>query len=947
MSFGRALRRLAHGVGAFLLTVATASAQSVISGAVRDSSGAALPGVTVDASSDVLIEKTRSVVTDDQGRYTVVDLRPGIYKVVFSLPGFTTLERSELELPANFTATIDAELSVGALEETVTVSGSSPIVDVQSSQTTINLRREVIDALPTSRTYAAEGALAVGVRVSSQNVGGARIASQQRLIVHGANAADNTIAVDGMPMMSFYSNGETQPNHNDAMTQEVVVQTVSPGAEVSGGGAFINLIPREGGNIFSGSGFVGYTGSSMQGSNLDDELRSQGLVSGDAVDQIYDVNFSFGGPIRKDNLWFFGSYRNIANANVVANSFYPDGSPALYDQDAQNYTVRLTWQAAPKHKFTAYIDRVFKMVHHQFNSGDEVTRASRVWPSPLYYTAATKWSSPMSSRLLLEAGYGVSFNGISMIYQPGVAKERGTPEWYANASRQDITLARRTVAGPAESWAYPPVYILTAAASYVTGSNTLKAGIVNRQGPYRTSANVNADLIQRYRNGVPDSVIVYNTPVRSKHEINADLGLYVQDSWTFKRLTLNPGVRFEYFNAGITEAQVEAGRFVPFRSYSAQHDLPNWFDVAPRLGAVYNLTGDAKTALRFGFNRYNVSYSNNATSPYDPLTLRSDTRNWADCDYLPGTSTCSGRALSTNGDNIAQDNEIGPVVTPFDQNRFADPNRQRDYNLQYNVGVDRQLLDRVSMSFAWFRRIWYDQTITRNELVDPVADFIPFQTTNPLTGESMTLYNLNPAKAGQARLVDFTTENPDKTSKSYSGMEMSFTARLPRGGTVVAGWLADRTTAKTCEQRDPNQLYNCDQSQFGMPYRHDFKFTGAYPIGLGVTVGAIFQSYAGNAAPIDWVVPASVFPNGRRTQAVTITISDPGTEYLDRWNQLDLSVRRQFAVGRFKIDGSLDMFNALNGNVVLTRNLQYGTSLGTPQSILQPRLFRVSSTMRF
>ena len=293
--------RIVGMVIGLLMVPLGAAAQSTISGSVRDTSGAVLPGVSVEASSEVLIEKARSVVTDEQGRYSIVDLRPGTYQVIFTLQGFSKLQRDGIELPANFNASVNVELAVGALEETVTVSGASPIVDVQSSQKTVNLRREVLDALPTSRTYAAEGSLAVGVKVVAQNVGGARIAAQQRLYVHGAAAADNTVAVDGMSMNSTYSNGETQPNHNDSMTQEVTVQTSSPGAEVSGGGLFINLIPKEGGNTFSGSSFIGYTNNSFQGDNLTPELVSKGLTTGDGVEYIYDVNASLGGPIARTN----------------------------------------------------------------------------------------------------------------------------------------------------------------------------------------------------------------------------------------------------------------------------------------------------------------------------------------------------------------------------------------------------------------------------------------------------------------------------------------------------------------------------------------------------------------------------------------------------------------------------------------------------------------------
>jgi len=955
-----ALRNSVVGiVFGLLLAPAAASAQSIISGSVKDSSGAVLPGVSVEASSSALIEKSRSVVTDDQGRYSIVDLRPGIYQVVFTLQGFSTLRRDGIELPANFNASVNVELAVGSLEETVTVSGDSPIVDVQSSQKTVSLKREVLDALPTSRTYAAEGSLAVGVKVVAQNVGGARIAAQQRLYVHGAAAADNTVSVDGMAMNSTYSNGETQPNHNDSMTQEVTVQTASPGAEVSGGGLFINLIPKEGGNSLSGSTFFGYTGSSFQADNLTPELMAKGLTTGDAVQYIYDVNASLGGPIVRNRLWFFGSYRNVGNANVVANSFYPDGSLALYDQDVQNYTVRLTWQAAQRHKITAYIDRVFKHVAHAFSSGEEVVNASKLWPTPLYYTGQVKWSSTLTDKLLLEGGFGASVNDISMIYQPGIAKVRGTPEWFATASRQDITLGTRTVAGTPENFTYPPVYQIAGSGSYVTGSNTLKAGAQWRYGPYRVNTNVNADLVQRYRNGVPDSVIVYNTPQRSRQQLNADLGIYVQDSWTHKRLTLNPGLRFEYFNVSINAMEVEPGRFVGFRSYPLKDDVPNWHNLAPRLGVVYDLTGDTKTALRFGFNKYHTSYGLNATAPYDPMSLRSDTRNWSDCDYLPGTSTCSALVLPTNRDNIAQDNEIGPVVTPFGNNRLADPDRKRDYNLQYNVGLDRQLASGISVSVAWFRRSWYNLPVSVNQLVDPDLDWTPFQTTNPLTGAAMTLYNLNPAKAGQALFFDSSSTDHSKTRRDYTGFELGATVRLPRGGTLIGGWSADRTINVSCENPDPNQRYNCDQSQFDIPLRNDFKFIGTYPVGFGVQLGAVFQSYAGAAVPVSWSVPASVYPGARRTAALTLStsvvgtgytgssLSDPGTSYLPRWNQLDFSVRRSFHIGRTYLDGSVDMFNAMNSSTVLSQNQAYGTSLGQPTQILQPRLLRISSTLRF
>ena len=201
----------------------------------------------------------------------------------------------------------------------------------------------------------------------------------------------------------------------------------------------------------------------------------------------------------------------------------------------------------------------------------------------------------------------------------------------------------------------------------------------------------NGDLTQRYRDGVPDSVIVFNTPTLATNRMHADLGFYVQDSWRVtNRLTISPGVRFDYLNSAIDAGSAPAGRFVPARVLPAQSNPPNWFDVAPRFGVVYDLTGDARTALKGTINKYNRNYTVDLARFYDPLFLQQDTRNWSDCDFVRGTSRCSGVALPTNGDNIAQDNEIGPssnLSFGAAPNRHFDPDSKRPYDLEYTLGA--------------------------------------------------------------------------------------------------------------------------------------------------------------------------------------------------------------------------------------------------------------------
>jgi Carboxypeptidase regulatory-like domain len=932
---------------ALTLLPAVASAQSAITGVVKDSSGAVLPGVTVEAASPALIEKVRTAVTDTQGRYAIVDLRPGVYKVTFTIEGFRSFVQDRIELPSNFTATVSAELRVGALEESVTVSGQSPVVDVQNAQRTTILSRQLLDAVPVPRMYQAEGALAVGTKVSDQNVGGARSAVNPRLTAHMSVTKDTTIDVDGMKMNTLVGGGDSHPDHNDAMTQEVTVQTAALGAEVSAGGPHLNLIPREGGNTFSGATYFGYTNGSFQTDNLTQDLLDRGLRTPDAVDLIYDANASVGGPIKRDRLWFFGSYRNVGNNNIVANSTYPDGRPGIYDQRVRNYTLRLTWQVSPRNKLTAYDDYQWKYVGHLFTSGTDVQFAAARRPPVLKYTDAVKWTSTVSNKLVFDAGFGTSVNAYREGYQPGVKREPFTPEWYTSASRVDINRNTMTTAAPPELGTFNFRYMLVSTMTYVTGSHAVKGGVQWHIGQNWINRDANADLTQRYRDGMPDSLIVYDTTTGLYDLLKADLGLYLQDSWTLKRLTINPGVRWEYFNSAIQAKAAPAGRFVPARSFPEVANVPNWKNLAPRFSMVYDLTGNARTALKGSVNKYNRAYTTDFANRYDPLALQSDTRNWSDCDYVPGTSNCSTLVLPTNRDGIAQDNEIGPSnnrnlgIVPT---RRADPNLDRPYDIEYTLGLTRQLLPGLSLTGAWYRRDTYRLEQQLNTLVT-VADYASFTTPSPLNGETVTIYNLNRARQGLVDLLDTTATDRSQARVNYNGLELSFTARMPRIN-LFGGWSADKLVTVSCASYDPNTFRYCDQSQYDIPFRSDFKLSGSYSVVWGAQVGIAFSSYAGLPLAVNWSVPANLFPGGR-TQSVTVNLVPPGSEYLDRWNQLDVSLRKVFTIGRYRVDGALDMFNALNSNVVLSQNQNFGSTLGQPQAVLQGRLLRLSSQVKF
>ena len=365
----RELGRLALILACLALAPSVTFAQSAIAGVVKDTTGAVLPGVTVEASSPALIEQVKSVITDEAGLYRIIDLRPGQYVVTFTLPGFNTVKREGIELPSDFTATVSVELRVGAIEETVTVTGASPVVDVKSATTQQVLSRELLDAVPTGRNIWAIGATLAGVTLSAPDVGGTAGMQQTYMAVHGSQRRDNAIQVDGMSVNGIEGDGAIQNYFNEGMFQEMSYQMSALTAEVQSSGVRVNMIPKDGGNTFKGSLFTSRTPGSWQSNNYTSELKQRGLQAPNRVERIHDFNPGFGGPVMKNRLWFFASFRHWGVDQTVTDSFYnldsthktyrPDlARPTVDDNVIKSGVVRMTWQISERQKFAAYLDRI-------------------------------------------------------------------------------------------------------------------------------------------------------------------------------------------------------------------------------------------------------------------------------------------------------------------------------------------------------------------------------------------------------------------------------------------------------------------------------------------------------------------------------------------------------------------------------------------------------------
>ena len=908
-----------------------ASAQSVIAGTARDNSGGVLPGVVVEAASDVLIEKVRSTVTDGLGQYRIIDLRPGTYVVTFTLPGFQTVRREGFYLAAEFTATVDAVMQVGAIEETITVTGGVTLVDVQSAARVQRLDRDAIDNIPTGRTIQGLGQLILGVNLNLPDVGGARAAMQTYMSVRGFNAAQNTVMVDGMTVNGLMLDGAVQTYVNDAASSEMTYQTSGAGADRTGGGLALNMIPREGGNRFSGDATFAHRPGGWQADNLTDRMTNSGLTVGNSTKYIWDNTISQGGPIARDKLWFFGSFRDYRTDNIVTNTYFNDGTPGSDYNYIRQGLARLTYQLNSRNKLSAYYDRIEKFRGHDMQSNIDPETASTVWTSPNYSTGSVKWTGTLSSRMLAELGYSQNTEWYHTTGQPGIAKERFSEEWLATASKTGSGTAlgyRTTAPSTLGNAQFPTRQNIQGSVSYVTGQHNIKAGFQWQWGKFSHMADANADLTQQYTTfavssietgreitfsnplnsalGVPqNTVAIRTTPVPSREKLNRDAGFYIQDSWRYKRLTVNAGLRYEILNSSVPEQVAPPGRFVPERTQPQANDIPDWTDWAPRFQVVYDLFGDAKTAVKYSFNRFNNVVTTSVAAGFNGLNSTTSTRTWVDLnndDIAQGQRTWNADGTYTDCKFMTPGCEInlsgyttgqfpglsgaqGALSSTFglvsEADEFTDFGRL--YRLEHGVEVQHALHPRLSVTGSWFYQDTKNLTKTVNvNRISAENDYRADTIYNPITGEPFTYYWETTAYQSRAtRNIAYLEDNPDIRKVSFTTYQFEGRWRPTAGGQVFGGFSFERSLSRSCGTSllkpadvafgepgtpavvSPNEARFCDDYALDIPFAIDFRMGLSYPLPWGLTFGASYlNNDEGSLNPTYLVTGTTRYPNG-------------------------------------------------------------------------------------
>jgi hypothetical protein len=970
-----------------------------IAGVVKDTSGGVIPGVEVEAASPALIEKVRTAVTNGDGRFNIVDLRPGTYTVTFSLQGFNTVRREGIELTGSFTATVDAELRVGALEETVTVSGQSPTVDVQNVVQQRTLNRDVMDDVPVgSKTLVALGVLIPGVVPTAQDVGGTGGTSSAQISIHDSRGAEEQLLMNGMSYHTGAGSGGafSAVRANEASTQEMTFEVAGLGAESETAGIRTNIVPKEGGNLFKLYTNFRYGNNSMQSSNYSSALQGRGLTSPDALGFIVNFTAGFGGPIVKDRLWFYTAFQALRVDTRVGGDFYnltpgkpyytPDKSrPALDNQNEGDGNLRFTWRIDQKNKLTVFDQLDWNLRNHWEQGGcgpltsPEACYDDRVIPT---YMAQAYWSSTVTNRLLLEAG--ATLTKRNFVQQlPGQGKGASTEAPMTAYSYTELSTGFtwgqwRLPAGANDSYQYNT----RLAASYVTGSHAIKAGFTfvhaGNFNNYFLSANgVTLQLL----NGVPKQVTEYATPYQFNENQNYDIGLFAQDQWTLHRFTINVGGRYDALNASNPAQGLGPGPNTPTRNFSfpAVDNVPNWKNWTPRLGVAHDLFGNGKTAVKASIGKYlnrpNLGTYTLLANPGNGTVL-SVTRPWTDSNGN-FTPDCDFANYAANGEcgTVSNVNFGNPtVVTTYD----PAVNTNRGYSWEGSVSVQHQLTQNVGVGAAYIRR-WYGNLINTQNTATAAADYNNYCITAPM-GPGLPggggyqvcgLSDITPALFGHTQNVIKINNNQTEV---FNGVDLTFNARFPGHLTIAGGTSTGRVTQNLCGvlMGHPDQVISvagisgvspyaagtiipqetafCDVVP---PFLTQAKILAVYPLPWwGIQTSTTIQSIPG--VPIlgtTTATNAQIAPSLGRNLAAgpngtvqNIEVVPAGTMYADRLNQIDLRLTKIVKIGEsHRLQGFLDFYNIFNANPVLATNPSVLTAAAfpVPVTILQGRLCKV------
>jgi hypothetical protein len=871
---------------------------------------------------------------------------------------------------------------------------------------------EMLYSLPLTKERGGFAKVTVGARISAtaQDVGGNIDPMNGYTVIHGGHFGDNRALLDGMQF-----NGEGQGRgfyFNPAAASEVSVQLGGQTAEFENGGMQANLVPKDGGNRFSGLFSVNYAGHALISNNLTPELEARGLHLVNTTDRTYDGNAAMGGPILQDKLWFFGSVRGFGYKNILAANYAnltqntpvytPDPSrPGVQQQDNRSAGMRFTYQIASKDKANISYDIQHSDLCLYCSPLVAPEATSKTFYANPNYLLQGKWTHLASNKLIWEiADSTLIFNWPNrrpVGSESSISILNGNTGFRYNAPIAS-TLGQRVASESNQR----------GSVSYVTGSHAFKVGFTTQEAWHYAAyddkgpgAGIGPGLTSyTFLGGLPSSLTEYAEPITFRERLKVNLGVYVQDQWTINKLTLNLGIRYDYFNAYVPAQSLGAGPFVPARTYPEVPCVPCWKDISPRLAASYDLFGNGKSALKFNVGRFVAADIYTMARANNPVTraILTTNRTWTDSNgnFTPDCdlSNPAAQNLSASG---------GDVCGTIDNRNFGlnNPNAitynpnvltgfgARAYNWQTAVQVQHQLRPNVALNAGYFRTQWGALQQTTNVAVG-AANFDPYCVTAPvdprLPGgggyQTCGLYDVSPTSFGQSALVVSRAPSGSEI-EVYNGVDVAIDVRLPKGINLNGGVNSGRTEMNFCGTvlNNPQIAFTnataADNSRVTTlaltgaaataprtnaycdvvpPWSADtqYKVSGTIPIPYRFYVGLTYQNLPGIPYYASTVFNnAAIAPSlGRNLAAgasatVTVDLIPPMTQFEDRIQQFDLRFARTFRITGKSVEPEFDIYNALNASPILSVNNNYGAAWRTPTQILSGRLLKFGVKVTF
>jgi hypothetical protein len=913
-----------------------------ITGVVTDTSGAAVANATVTVKSSALMA-ARTVGTSVDGAYLFDLLPPGNYEVTVTATGFQTFTETGVVLTAGFTATVNTSLRVGQVSETVKVEGQ-PAVDVQNVQTSTTFDQNLLQDIPSGRDPWSTVAQMPGATISTVDVGGNQSYQQSTMQVHGSTPGEQVFSFNGLDLNWPGANGgytQFYTDH-DSFDEFQVVSDNAP-ASVAIGGVYMNMVTKSGSNEWHGQAAAYYSTAAFEAGAKSPIFNGVPVKAASPIYHDRDTTVGAGGPLMKDRLWIFGSYRRYDLGEDVLSIQNPNGSPGVDIDHQSNTALRLDWQANSKNKVG------FVWLYNEqnrFNRRDTSFQfvspeASWVQIEPAYILEGL-WTSQITNNLLADFRFGYNKEVFPLNYAPG------TPSTAINAT--DATLSTETGAAPFAfvnpSW----VEKFSAAVSYYKsgwfGTHNIKSGfeIGSALNPYHYT--MNEGIQEQFNNGAPVDVLVYNAPLTVKTYMN-DASVYVQDTWTVKRrLTLDLGVRYDRFTTHFPAQSIAQSPFwpsvFPAQQFSASGNIADWNNVSPRLGVAWDLGGHGTQVLRASYGRYYLMEGTQLGEAVNPVGLSFVEFAWngaVDANGVP-TGFLGTTPLAKSGGSFTH----------------IDPNLSRPYSDEVSASYEREMWHDLRLGVAYYFRHKGNLLGELNTAV-PAADYTPITTlngqpiVNGLTGQPLTLFSQT-SNLGAANFL--VTNIPLLDTNRYDGVEFTATKRLSHKFMLLAGFTiqsqkgvfgnGSADEALSDNFNDPNLNINRQNNVLNMDSTYVFKVDGTYDLPWGFTTSVNFQHYTGFP-----VRPTETFTGPELAQvSETVALLPAGQVRYPSVNLLDIRVARDFAFrDRYHLEPILDLFNVTNAQTIVSENTAFGSAYLQPSNTVNPFLARIGLKFTF